>query len=136
MTREGGCLCGALRYRVEGEPRETVHCHCRMCQKAGGAGFLTWATFTPEDALAYTTGTPAIYRSSGTAQREFCRICGSQLVFRGDLLTSIDVTVGTLDDPDSVRPIANTWTTSRRVWLHGFDGALPDLQGEWPGDEI
>lgn len=135
MTREGGCLCGAIRYAVEGEPREAVHCHCRMCQKSGGAGFLTWATFTPKDSLIYTKGAPALYRSSELAQREFCGTCGSQLVFRSDLLKSVDVTAGTLDDPDSVRPIANTWISSRQAWLHGFDRTLPDLEGEWPGDE-
>lgn len=135
MMREGGCLCGAVRYRVEGEPRETVHCHCRMCQKSGGAGFLTWATFTPAHAFAYIEGAPPIYRSSQDAQREFCGTCGSQLVFRGDFLGSVDVTVGTLDEPDSVDPIANTWVPSRRAWLHGFDHTLPDLEGEWPEEQ-
>jgi hypothetical protein len=135
MKREGGCLCGAVRYAVEGEPRETVHCHCRMCQKAGGAGFLTWATFLPQTSLAYTKGSPTIYRSSEHAQRELCGTCGSQLAFRGDRLDSIDVTAGTLDDPDSINPIANTWVSSRRAWLHGFDSALPNIEGEWPGDE-
>ncbi len=132
--RMGGCLCGAVRYAVEGEPRETVHCHCRMCQKSTGAPFVTWATFTPPEALSYTKGKPAIHRSSDQAQREFCGRCGSQLVFRGDRLDSIDVTAATLDDPESVTPIVNTWAATRPGWLHGFDTALPDLEGEWPGD--
>jgi hypothetical protein len=135
MTREGGCLCGALRYTVKGEPQETVNCHCRMCQQAAGAAFITWATF-PKAALSYTKGSPAHYRSSETAQREFCGSCGSQIVFRGDQSDTLDVTVASLDEPDSIAPVANTWTISRRAWLHGFDERLTDLEGEWPGGEI
>ena len=134
MIRTGGCLCGALRYSVDGNPRETVHCHCRMCQKSSGAAFMTWATF-PKTALAYTEGEPAIYRSSEHAQREFCGACGSQIAFRGDRLPTIDVTLPTMDEPDAVTPMANTWIASRRAWLHGFDAELTDIDGEWPGDE-
>ena len=135
MKREGGCLCGAARYAVEGEPQETVNCHCRMCQKASGAAFITWATFAKE-ALRYTRGSPAHYRSSEGARREFCGNCGSQLVFRGDASDTLDVSVASLDEPDSIAPVANTWTVSRRAWLHGFDERLTDLEGEWPGGEI
>jgi hypothetical protein len=134
MKREGGCLCGAVRYAVEGEPRETVHCHCRMCQQFSGAAFITWATF-PKSALAYTKGEPAVYPSSEYGQREFCGACGSSLVFRGARLPTVDVTAASLDAPDSVQPVANTWARSRRAWLHGFDAGLTDIETEWPGDE-
>ena len=135
MKHEGGCLCGTVRYAVEGGPRETVHCHCRMCQKASGAPFVTWVTFAPKEALTYTGEPPAIHHSSAHAQREFCGRCGSQLAFRGDRLPGIVITVATLDDPSWPKPLANTWAGSRLAWLHGFDETLPDLDGEWPGDE-
>ncbi|WEK49315.1 MAG: hypothetical protein P0Y66_16455 [Candidatus Kaistia colombiensis] len=41
----GGCLCGRIHYTIDRSPRIVCHCHCRMCQLAGGALFLTWATF-------------------------------------------------------------------------------------------
>jgi hypothetical protein len=131
MTREGSCLCGAVRYAVEAEPSETVHCHCRMCQRASGSGFVTWATFE-RDAVRYTAGTPAIYRSSAGAVREFCGRCGTPLVFRADDHPTVDITLASLDDPEAFRPVANTWVTSRQAWMHGFDHDLPDHPEEWP----
>jgi hypothetical protein len=131
--RTGGCLCGAIRYQVKGEPTETVHCHCTMCQKASGAPFITWATF-PKPAFTYLPESeePAGFRSSAYAVREFCPGCGSQLVFRSDWDSTVDVTVGTLYAPDSVTPEANTWVTTRRAFVHGFDTTLTDLDGEFP----
>ena len=43
---EGGCFCGAVRYRVEGEPIQSDYCHCRMCQRAGGAPVVAWGTWS------------------------------------------------------------------------------------------
>jgi hypothetical protein len=80
-------------------------------------------------------GAAAVHRSSEQAQREFCGGCGSQLIFRGDELTTLDITLVTLDDPDAIAPVANTWVRSRLSWLCGFDSGLTDIDGEWPGDE-
>ena len=52
---EGGCLCGAVRYRAQGEPRAALHCHCADCRRASGVAFLSWAAF-PRDALTWSTG--------------------------------------------------------------------------------
>lgn len=46
---EGGCLCGAIRYTLHSEPTYSGHCHCRSCQKAIGAGFVTWVGVKPEN---------------------------------------------------------------------------------------
>ena len=67
MERTGGCLCGAVRYRVTAEPLHATHCHCSMCRRASGAAFLTFATF-PASALTWTEGEPAVYRSSPAAR--------------------------------------------------------------------
>lgn len=50
QVHEGGCLCGAVRYRITGEPKSVGYCHCRMCQRAAGAPVVAWAT-VPADAL-------------------------------------------------------------------------------------
>ncbi len=43
-VREGGCLCGEVRYRIEAEPSDVAYCHCRMCQKTSGAPAMAWGT--------------------------------------------------------------------------------------------
>jgi hypothetical protein len=125
----GGCLCGAVRYRIEGTPGQVTHCHCTICRKSSGAAFVTWVGF-PVDAFAFVKGTPAIHRATAKAERAFCPACGTQLTFRhADSAQQIDVTAGSLDDPEAVRPDAHIWIASRLPWLALADG-LPRYQGE------
>ena len=67
----GGCLCGALRYEIDGTGESASHCHCGMCRKASGAAFVTWISVAHER-FRYTQGAPASYRSSDIASRSFC----------------------------------------------------------------
>ena len=126
---EGGCLCGALRYRCATPPLDAGYCHCRLCQRSTGAPVLVWATF-PFDRFAYTQGTPALYRSSAHGVREFCATCGTQIAYRAfaDART-IDVNVGSLDNPAGVPPRRHVWTASRIPWFDTRD-ELPRQPGE------
>ena len=60
---EGGCLCGAVRYRVEGPPLHAGYCHCRMCQRAAGAPVVAWGAW-PADRFAWLQGKPGRFASS------------------------------------------------------------------------
>ncbi|MBB3929176.1 hypothetical protein GGR25_000195 [Kaistia hirudinis] len=121
----GGCLCGRIHYRISAPPRVVSHCHCRLCQLAGGSLFLTWASF---DASAFelTAGTPAIHESSTTGRRHFCADCGTPLIMT---MTNddryLDVTLASLDEPDRFPADQNIWVGSRRLAAKGFDGDLP-----------
>ena len=44
---EGGCLCGAIRYRVDGEVEDSAYCHCRTCQRQSGAPVVAWFALPP-----------------------------------------------------------------------------------------
>ena len=117
-AREGGCLCGEVRYRVDGAaaPFDVAYCHCRMCQRSAGAPVMVWAE-VPEGALAWTRGEPRAYRSSPGWERLFCPDCGTQLVFRNHCEGTFDINVVTLDDPAAASPAYHIWTESRLPWF-------------------
>ena len=118
---DGGCLCGAVRYRISREPHHADYCHCRICQRATGAPVVAWLTVASR-ALAWTKGKPAVYRSSAKAERLFCGACGTQLVFREIAEPDeLDVTLASLDDPEAVRPSHHIWTSSRIGWFEVAD---------------
>lgn len=127
---EGGCLCGAVRYRVPHPFLGVVaHCHCKMCRRAAGAPVVTWFTLRRTD-FVVTNGSCRIYRSSDHGQRGFCGDCGSQITFYSTRLPDeIDVTLGTLDTPEKFPASLHIWTESRLPWLH-LDEQLPDRPDE------
>jgi hypothetical protein len=118
---EGGCLCGAIRYRVEGEVEESAYCHCRTCQRQSGAPVVAWFAVPPAN-LRYTKGAPKTYRASSRASREFCGDCGTYLLFREDDPTaSLGVNTATLDEPARVPPAFHIWHESHIAWFDTND---------------
>ena len=99
----GGCQCGAIRYALYTQPDRAGICHCRMCQKAVGSPFNTWANVRVEN-FAWTRGRPATFASSSAAGRGFCPRCGTPLCFayvkRPEL---ISISIGSLDTPGVVQ---------------------------------
>lgn len=124
----GGCLCGAVRYRITTEPLVVTHCHCTFCRRAAGAPFITWITVA-SDGFAWTEGAPAEYRSSAEALRGFCGACGTSLSYCGEgHKEEIDIAAASLDDPERVAPQDHIFVGSMLSWLE-FDDGLPRLEG-------
>ena len=124
LQASGGCLCGALRYRVDGKIVDAGYCHCRQCQRASGAPVVAWAT-VPVPAFEWTAGAPRVYLSSASYQRESCPTCSSPLVFRRQQTpTLIDFTLASLDDPSRISLDYHIWRMSRLPWFETTD-ALP-----------
>jgi hypothetical protein len=122
--RQGGCLCGAVRYRVEGEPRASGICHCATCRKAASAPTLPFVLF-PADRFAITRGEPVEFRSSPSVLRSSCGSCGSPLTYRSeDEPGRIDVMTCSLDDPEAFPPTFHVWASHGLAWSRGA-GALP-----------
>lgn len=126
---EGGCLCGAVRYRAEASPINERICHCRLCQKAIGAAFNARLLFHIEDVTI--EGDLATVNSSPDLKRGFCPACGTTLFSRRDSKGIIGVTSGSLDDPSMFKPDMHFWTASRQPWLKLADG-LPQYEGAPP----
>ena len=125
-TMAGGCLCGAVRYTVNGPIQgEIAHCHCSMCRRASGAPVLTWFTVKKED-FEVVKGEPRSYKSSDHARRSFCGDCGTPLTFISEHDPAfVDLTLGSLDRPEDYPATQHVWTMSRLSWLH-LDEDLPD----------
>ncbi len=119
--REGGCLCGGVRYEVRGEPRQVVACHCGQCQKSHGnyAAYtrvpLEGFTLTAQEGLKW-------YRSSETARRGFCRHCGSSLFWELLDVGDISVAAGSIDPPSGLVTIRHIFTADKGDYYEIADG--------------
>jgi len=120
-VREGGCQCGAIRYRAEGEPLMAALCHCAMCRRASAAPAVAWAMY-PQAQVTFIRGEPTAYASSAEARRGFCSRCGTPLCFTATFLPGlIDITIGSLDAPEALAPTLHYWDSKRLPWLHIAD---------------
>ena len=119
---DGGCLCGKVRYRIEGKPRRTTSCHCLHCRRSSGAAFVTWSEFDAH-LFSLVSGTPSQYESRPRVTREFCGACGAQLTYRhADTPETIDVTTCSLDYPDGIAPEDHVWFDRALPWVKLADG--------------
>jgi len=119
---EGGCLCGAVRYRVIDQPLAQALCHCRSCRLASGAPSVAWAVFLASE-FAFVLGTPNSYRSSSRVVRTFCGNCGTPLTYQhASRQDKIDVTTVTLDSPDDFPPTKEIWIEHKVAWETLNDG--------------
>ena len=97
IIRRGGCLCGAIRYTVKGEPYKSGLCHCTDCRQVTGSAFLAYADWRPGQ-FEYT-GLVATFRG-----RSFCPVCGSRIFSRNE--RQVEIYIGTLDDvPWATNPL-------------------------------
>ena len=124
----GGCLCGAVRYRIDEPVKFSSLCHCRSCQRATGAPV---AAFVGLDAarFAETGGRRAIHESSPGVRRGFCASCGTSLTYEGDAWPGeVHVYTATLDVPAAFPPSMHSMTADAIPWLRMADD-LPRRRG-------
>lgn len=122
MSFEGGCLCGAVRYRAISAPVRGVICHCSMCRRHSGAPALAFVHFRAED-FAWVQGQPTRFRSSQFAERLHCSNCGSTLGMCEDVLADrVQVAAGSLDEPERVHIDDHVWTEDAISWFGAEDG--------------
>ena len=115
----GGCQCGAVRFAVAVAPTRISICHCRMCQKATGAPFASFAEIAREN-FTWTRGQPSSFKSSSIAERDYCAACGTPLSFHRIDGPKIEILTGTFDRPDRVVPTRQFGTESRLGWVVGI----------------
>ena len=118
---EGGCNCGAIRYRIEGTPLVVAACHCTRCRRQSGSAYsinllVSPSAMTIEGALAAFEDTDTT--SGSPVRREFCSACGSPIrSVLGANPDMVAVKVGTLDDPTPFAPALHVYTRSKIAWV-------------------
>ena len=123
--QEGGCQCGAIRFRLLRAPIALYACHCADCQKQSSSAFGL-SMWMERDAVEFTGARPHIYRTCGESGREkvcaFCGACGTRLYHAGGNMrakgsTILSMKAGTLDDTSAVSPTCHIWTKRAQPWL-------------------
>jgi hypothetical protein len=121
MKFEGGCYCGQLRYKAEGDPMMKAQCHCRECQYISG-GAPNMVMGMPATGFSYTKGAPKAFTRSDLERpvtREFCANCGTHIVSRVPGLPFVVIKVGTLDNPDEYGgPMMAIFTVDKQSFHH------------------
>lgn len=124
---KGGCLCGAVRYEIQGAPMMSGHCHCEHCRKASAAGHGTFAAF-PETAVKITGNRTSfkVKADSGMmSERSFCPTCGSWISGKPESVPGVvAITLATLDNPEAIVPQMRFYDKRRINW-DTVDASLP-----------
>ena len=145
-SREGGCACGAVRYRLTGVPMFVHCCHCTSCQTETGSAFVLNALIE-SDRVETIAGAPEPVMTpseSGRGQNVWrCPECRVALWSNYGGATDIVrfVRVGTLDDPGALPPDVHIYTRSKLPWVILPDGtpafeAYYDSKTLWPAESL
>ena len=141
--REGGCECGAIRFRLSAPPLFVHACHCHGCQRATGSAFILSMFVCVED-FQLSHGEPALTEVPGGSgemrQSYHCMACGS-LVFGTIRQRERVLRPGCFDQTDWFMVGAHIWTESKQPWLTLPDNALAFPQSYarenvWPAEAL
>ena len=135
----GGCLCGAVRFEVEGPPVIVAHCHCKDCQRLTGAGHSTGAMFaTSRFRLEGAVREYVLTSEAGNeVTRVFCPSCGSPILGRNTGMPGfVTVSLGALEDSSAFEPGVTVFARNRKPW-DAMDDSIPTFEAQpaWRPDQ-
>ena len=125
----GSCLCGGVKYEIDGGINAVTNCHCSLCRKMSGSAFASGATI-PASSFRFTVGENLLkeWESSPGYQRVFCGRCGSPILKRKiKEPENLRLRVGTLDTDPGVKMSKHTHVRSKAPWVEIKDG-LPQSE--------
>ena len=126
----GACLCGAVRYRVEGPLRPVVACHCAQCRKTSGH-YVAATSALKEHVVLEADGGLRWYRSSGSARRGFCAICGSSLFWETTESPRLSLHAGALEGAMGLTLAGHIFCADKGDYYEIADG-LPQAPADDP----
>jgi hypothetical protein len=125
----GACLCGEVRFEVMLPSKWVAHCHCSMCRRAHGAGFVTWVSVPDEQLAMHDQTSLRTHASSADGRRSFCGTCGSPLFFRSSRWPGeTHIALASLEGPVDRPPAVHAFWSDRAPWTVMHDG-LPRRGG-------
>ena len=137
--QEGGCQCGAIRYRMLRAPVALYACHCKDCQKQSSSAF-GMSMWVERDAIEFRGAEPRVYHTRGGSGRPkhcaFCGECGARLYHAGDgERAPLSVKAGSLDDTSVLSPTCHLWTKSAQPWTAPVRESTVCYEAEPESDE-
>lgn len=130
-VREGGCLCGAVRYAVSGPLRPVILCHCTQCRRSTGH-FMAATAARHRDFRLLSQQQLRWYESSAEARRGFCGRCGSVLFWQGAGREYISIAPGSLDGDTELESACHIFVADKGDY-YSIDDGLPQHPGHGPG---
>jgi hypothetical protein len=132
----GQCLCGAVRYRVDGPLRDVLLCHCIECRRWHGHVSASSAVARGDLVLVEQRGlrwidSPA---SDAHARRGFCGECGSSLFWDAPGTETISIAAGTLDTPTGVREVSHWFVAQASDYYELPEDGLPRHERSGEGE--
>jgi hypothetical protein len=127
---QGGCNCGAVRYRLADDPITVAVCHCANCRRQSGSAFSV-NVIVAGDAMSLS-GDLATYEDHDTESgqpvlRQFCAACGSPIRSLSAASPKVAIVkAGTADDPGRFTPAIHVWTSAALPWVE-IPASLPQF---------
>ncbi|WP_025772354.1 GFA family protein [Thioalkalivibrio sp. HK1] len=140
IDRQGGCQCGAIRYRLKRAPLTLYACHCRSCQKQSSSAFGI-SMRMERLAVEFSGAMPRIWRTSGDSGTPklcaFCAECGTRLYHTGEKPDDpLTIKGGSLDDASDLEPICHLWMKRSQRWTKPLLDRDGGFESEPENDEI
>jgi len=118
---EGSCLCGAVRFSIDGPMRDVLGCHCGQCRKQTGHYWA--ATSVPDAALQFQQQDGlAWFEASDTVRRGFCKLCGSTLFWKPGGEGRTVVSAGSLEPGTGLRLTQHVFVKDKGDYYEITDG--------------
>lgn len=121
MQKEGGCLCGAVRFRTSGTLRGVIFCHCSQCRRQTGH---IYAATDVKDAELDIAGADKLtwFAATDFAKRGFCSTCGSALFWKRNGADVTSVMAGSFDQPSGLVAEAHIFVADKGDYYAIGDG--------------
>jgi len=118
--KTGSCLCGGVKYQINGPMRPIVACHCSQCRKTSG-NYVAATRVAKVDLVFDSMSTLKWYKSSDVAERGFCGTCGSNLFWKRQVGENTSIMAGTIDPPTGLHIAQHIFVGDKSDFYDLFD---------------